>query len=469
MSARATRLVALGLGAATVVLRLPRALGASFWQDEVASARVIQEPTLGSVLHQVARTESTPPLWYALAWLTHLAGVSIHDTRLLSVCFDGLIVAGVVLFAARMLPSAVAVAAGVVAALGAELSAHGRELRAYELFALLAVVFAFVLARAARSPDARALVCLAGVTAAGLLTHYFFVFTVLAGLLWLITERRATPRVVAALGAGVAVCAPWTPFFLRQLHADRYSWIGSFSAAEVLQTPGRLIAVPLGTPITLVWLMLAAVLAWRAGPTARLLVWLALAPVLLAGAVWAGGMRVYAVRNLIAAAPFVSVLAVAPLAALSLRVRVAAAVLLSGALATSYAINQLQPDVPYKRIAQALVDDGWHGADPIAVVGGLHALRSPLEWYLPDTPRFVPSLRRPRRPELVYVVLGEHSDDRSVAHDAIRVGRFLVGLLPAGDVQERGRGRLTLFAPARQREIRVPGTEVPGTRSRPPS
>ena len=45
---------------------------------------------------------------------------------------------------------------------------------------------------------------------------------------------------------------------------------------------------------------------------------------------------------------------------------------------------------------------------------------------------------------IVYVVLGEHSDDRSVAHDAIRVGRFLVGLLPAGDVQERGRGRLPL-------------------------
>ena len=110
-----------------------RALGASFWQDEVASARVVQQPTFDAMLHQVAKTESTPPLWYALAWLLHRAGVSIHDARLLSVLLDGLVVAGVVLLAARILPLSLAVAAGGLAAVGAELSAHGRELRAYEL------------------------------------------------------------------------------------------------------------------------------------------------------------------------------------------------------------------------------------------------------------------------------------------------------------------------------------------------
>ena len=119
----------------------------------------------------------------------------------------------------------------------------------------------------------------------------------------------------------------------------------------------------------------------------------------------------------------------------------------AAALATAYAITQLQPDVPYRGIAVALVADGWHGADPIAVVGGLHALKSPLEWYLPDTPRFVHTLRPPRRNELVYVVLGEHSAERSAARDDIHVGRFIVGMLPARDVRRRGRGRLTLFTP----------------------
>lgn len=451
MSVRAVRLAAAGLGLGTVALRLPRALSASFWQDEVASARVIQQATLGAAVHQVVRTESTPPLWYVLAWVTHQLGVSIHDVRLLSVVADGLLVAGIVLLASRVFSSAVALAAGTVAALAGELSAHGRELRAYELFALLAVAFAFLLLRAVQTPDLGTLALLAGVTAGGLMTHYFFLFTVVAGVLWLLAERRPSVRVLLAIGVGFVVCAPWAPFFLRQFHAHRYSWIGPFSATEVWQTPGRLIAVPLATPLVLVWLALGALVAWRAGPIARLLVWLALAPILLAGAVWAGGTRIYAVRNLIAAAPFVSVLLVAPLAALSLRVRVAAAVVVTGALGAIYSIDQLRPDVPYKGIAEALVDDGWHGADPIAVVGGLHALKSPLEWYLPDTPRFVHSLHLPARDRLVYVVLGARSADRSIARDGIHVGRFLVGTLPVHDVRRRGRGRLTVFVPQTRR------------------
>jgi hypothetical protein len=60
---RAARSVALAAATAAVAVRLPGVYTQSFWQDEVASARVVQQPTLDAMLHQVVRTESTPPLW----------------------------------------------------------------------------------------------------------------------------------------------------------------------------------------------------------------------------------------------------------------------------------------------------------------------------------------------------------------------------------------------------------------------
>ncbi|HEY5294724.1 MAG TPA: hypothetical protein VIJ70_04530, partial [Gaiellaceae bacterium] len=122
---RPTRLVAGCTALLAVGVRLPHALNDSFWQDEVASARILREPTFSGMLHHVARTESTPPLWYALAWLAHRGGVSIHDTRLLSVAFGGLLAGLVVVLARRVLPLAGAAVAGVLAAVSAQLAWHG--------------------------------------------------------------------------------------------------------------------------------------------------------------------------------------------------------------------------------------------------------------------------------------------------------------------------------------------------------
>jgi len=44
------------------------AIGQTALHDEVASARIINEPTFPGMLAHVARTESTPPLYYLLAW-----------------------------------------------------------------------------------------------------------------------------------------------------------------------------------------------------------------------------------------------------------------------------------------------------------------------------------------------------------------------------------------------------------------
>jgi uncharacterized membrane protein len=406
------------------------------------------------MLHQVVRTESTPPLWYALAWAAHRTGISIHDLRLLSVAFDGLLVAAIVVLASRLLPFALAVSAGGLAAVSAQLSAHGWELRAYELFALLALALALSVERAVQRPDGRRLAVVAGAVAAGLLTHYFFAFSVGAAVVWVWFEPAARParkRVLAAVGVGCCLAAPWAPWFLRQYHADRYSWIGAFSPALVLATPVRLLAPVLESRwselLVLVWLAVAAVEAVRAGPRARLTLTFALSPILFAALTWALGVRVYAVRNLIAAAPFLTVLLLVPLIRLRARRGLAAAAAVVAIFGAAYTVAQLKRVVPYKGLATALVTDGWRRTSAVAVVGGPHALKSPLEWYLPGTPDFVRRTHPGRGETQVFAVLGPRSNARAALRDAIDVDGWLVGKLSVREVRNARTG-LTLLAPS---------------------
>src|SRR5438105_2479890 len=95
-------LVALGIFMLAALVSLPHALHDALWQDEVASARILEQPTLLDVLHRVRQTESTPPLWYVLAWLSHRAGLAITEVRLLSVTFVSAAAALVVILARRV-------------------------------------------------------------------------------------------------------------------------------------------------------------------------------------------------------------------------------------------------------------------------------------------------------------------------------------------------------------------------------
>ena len=223
----------------TAAARLPSALGDPLWLDEVASARILAEPTLPAVLRHVRRTESTPPLWYVLSWSVRRAGspwLSITGLRLLSVLLSCALTVATVLYARRLLSLGWAALAGAVVALGPDLVAHGSELRAYTLLALLSVCFAQILESAARRPTRLRMGALGATVAAGCLTHYFFLLTLLAGLAWLVRERNhAGSRVAAAaVGVGLIPLVAWAPAFYRQYEHKLYAFSGPFSLRDVL-------------------------------------------------------------------------------------------------------------------------------------------------------------------------------------------------------------------------------------------
>jgi len=438
-------LVPLWVAALTAILAL-RHLHDPLWQDEVASAWIIDERSLTAVVHRVVRTESTPPLWYLLAWVSHRAGLAVADVRLLSIAALSSAAAITVVLARRLMPLPFAALAGLLVAVGAQFAAHAHELRAYALLTLVTVAFALLLVSEASHATRWCEAGLALTTAAGLLTHYFFVFTVAAALAWLWLDPRGRPirfRATGAVSIGGALGATFLPSALRQYHAGHLWWIGSFSFTKVAAAPFRIFSalattgmtgrvIPLLVSVTAI---AAAVLVCRTSSYGRLFLLFGLGPLLLAGALWALGVRIFAVRNLIESGPFLAICAANVVARLPRRLHLPAAVAVVLAASGGYAWTQVQPRTPYEQIADALVSEGWQTPNPIAVVGNFFAFRSPLEWYLP------------RNPSLAHLpTLGTCPRVFLVANDKIRRPPGVLATMRAGDFLIE---RLQLSAPLR--------------------
>jgi 4-amino-4-deoxy-L-arabinose transferase-like glycosyltransferase len=377
------------------------------------------EPTIGAALGRVEDTESTPPLWYGLAWMIEQAGFPVEAGRLIGLVSSALLAGLVVVYARRLLPLWAAGLAGFIVALASQLVLRGAELRAYALYALLALAFAWLLERAAEKASWGRLAALAGVAAAGLLTHYFFVFVVLAAVAWLWTTpafRRTRLPVSVSLAAAVLPFLLWLPSLVEQVENQRFSWIGDFSLLKAVAVYSAfgwnagplyvrdLVQIGALDGILRVGVFLAVVagcvLTWRLGPRGRLTAILALAPTGMVALLWVAGENLFTARNVLACAPFAAVAIAALAAALPQRWgRLAAALcvlVVAGGLAREV---QLAPP-PYDEIADALVELGWEeeadelvsitgGAHELSYLGSAYAIRGPVSWYLPGHPRLV--------------------------------------------------------------------------------
>jgi hypothetical protein len=433
-----------------LVVRLPAALGYSLWEDEVASARIIVQTSPVGLLRRVVGTESIPPVWYGIGWAAHRLHVPVVDVRLVSVFSGALLAALLVLYAHRFLALPQATFAGVLAAVGWQFFRHGWELRAYALFALVSFVFVVLLRDAALQPTRRRLAMLAVCVAVGALTHYFFLFTLAAGLAWLVVsaELRPTRRsVFGALAVGLVPFFVWFPAFVSQYRHGKFSWIGPFHKETVAYVYGSLFDRSIDqtnvawadavTALALLALVLAgSVRLWRSSLEGRLCACAAVLPVMLSAGVWRLGPHVFAARNVVGAAPFACV-AVASTFSFAPR-RLAAA--LAGICAAVACINYYDsragpPD--YESVAQALVKAGWRVPDPILIFGPAHAYLHPLDWYLPGHPRLsIAEPRSGRRCNAVYVVsVGgrAHALARSGTSPPVRIKSILVAQVRWGE------------------------------------
>jgi hypothetical protein len=396
--------------AASVAVRTPDAVREALWGDEVGVARIATAPSHGAAMERIARRESTPPTYYLIARYTHRAGAearaagaprqlsSFTAVRLLSIAFGALLAGFVVAYARRLLPLSGAALAGLLAATGFQLAEHGKEMRAYALLALLAVVFVFALEAAVDRPSPRRLVALGAVVALGSTTHYFFLWPLSLGVAWAwrsARDARARTRVTAAVTVSLLPLLLWLDDLLQQTRrvsqhfpsfgfrpiANLYSDLFASSAAwSRVGVVGRLAVVAL---------VLAGAVVLARRREGRLCALLAVAPVPLTALVWALGLDVFTTRNLIVVAPFAGIAVAAGVSALPVRpLALAATALVAAAALWTFSIDRTLGRTPYDRVANGTVALGWTAADPL-VLFGAWVERVPLGWYLPGHPRLV--------------------------------------------------------------------------------
>jgi mannosyltransferase len=214
-----------GITVLGAVLRFSTLGRQSFWFDEAVTVNLVRS-SLRGMLDALPRTETTPPLFYVVAWLwSRVFGTSEIGLRSLS-ALVGTAAIPVAFAAARELVStrAALLTAGLVAT-SPLLVWYSDEARSYSLLVLTSALSVFLFARALRNPSRVRLLGWVVACVLAIWTHYFAIFLV-ASEVSLLLVRSATRRatLVCAAGIGLATAA-LVPLVRRQEEAGHAAWI----------------------------------------------------------------------------------------------------------------------------------------------------------------------------------------------------------------------------------------------------
>ena len=256
----------------------------SYRYDEAVTVGRVLQPSLFSTLSAVPRGESTPPLYYLVAWIwSRPFGTGEVWMRSLSALAGTASIAVVYLGAVNLpLPRRGGLIAAAAVAVSPVLIWFSQDARAYSLVFLLTALSFLFFARARRRGGRRDLAWWALASALAIATHYFagFVVAAEAVLLLLGRERRGAVFAVLAVAAATALLAP---IALRQAEHGHAGWIADQPLGERIERAGAKLVgndngeehgarqpgpVPLGVPVGLAVAALALLL-WRGDPDER--------------------------------------------------------------------------------------------------------------------------------------------------------------------------------------------------------
>jgi hypothetical protein len=186
-----------------VALRFPTLASQSYWADEALTSWEVHQH-FGSMLTAVAHNETTPPLYFILAWAwVHVLGPGEAALRSLS-AVAGVAVVPIGYLCGRELVSR---RAGVIAAAFAALSPfliwYSQEARSYMLLIALSGASFLFFIRSRRDPAGGNVAGWGVFSALALATHFFAGFLIAPEALWLLW--RARNRAVAITAAALVV------------------------------------------------------------------------------------------------------------------------------------------------------------------------------------------------------------------------------------------------------------------------
>jgi 4-amino-4-deoxy-L-arabinose transferase-like glycosyltransferase len=212
----------------------------SYRYDEAVTVGRVLHPSLFDTLAAVRRSESTPPLYYLVAWLwSRPLGTGEVAMRSLSALAGTASIAVVYLGAVALpLRRRAALVAAAIVAVNPVLIWFSQDARAYALVFLLTALSFLFFARARRSGKTRDLAWWAATSALALATHYFAGFVILPEALLLLVGIGNRRRVSAAIGVVAATALLLLPVALHQTGNAHAGWIADQPLAQRLERGG---------------------------------------------------------------------------------------------------------------------------------------------------------------------------------------------------------------------------------------
>jgi mannosyltransferase len=254
-------LVLAALTALAAILRFSTLHVQSFWFDEAVTVRLVRG-SFGHMLSSIGGSESTPPLYYALAWVwTRVFGHGEVGLRSLSALAGTLFVPVAYAAARELATRRVALVIAALATLNPLLIWYSQEARSYSLLVLFAGLSFLLFARLLREQSDRSFVLWTIASALAIATHYFAAFVVAPEALWLLLVARDRRRPALGIAALVAVGGALLPLLLRQRNLDLTSFITQSSIARRGVLVAKQFVVGYGSPLQALVVALAAALS----------------------------------------------------------------------------------------------------------------------------------------------------------------------------------------------------------------
>jgi uncharacterized membrane protein len=269
---------ALAVAALTVLAAILRFVGIGhqgFWFDEGNTALLVHFSP-GKMLGLIPKSESTPPLYYCVAWVwARIFGYTEAPLRSLSAVLGVATVPVAFAAGAKLISRRAGLIAAALVACSPILIWYSQEARSYEMLAFLASASLLAFAHARENPTPRALAAWVITSALALATHYYAVLIVVPEAVWLLAIHRRRRHVQVAF-ALVGLCGlGLLTLALAQNATGRDNWISTAPLdrrlgqvipqfAVSFQGPARGVLEPLAIAIIVLALLLLATRATAA-------------------------------------------------------------------------------------------------------------------------------------------------------------------------------------------------------------
>ena len=209
------------------VLRFYRIGHQGFWFDEGNTALLVHFSP-GKMFGLIPQTESTPPLYYCVAWVwARVFGYGEAGLRSLSAVCGVLVVPVAYGAGSKLISRRAGLLAAAFTACSPLLIWYSQEARSYEMLVFLSSVSLLAFAYARATPTRRLLGAWVIASALALATHYYAVLAVVPEavlLLWMHRSRRPVQIAVGVVGlCGIALI----PLAIGQSGTGNANWIGN--------------------------------------------------------------------------------------------------------------------------------------------------------------------------------------------------------------------------------------------------